>query len=390
MSGPSIGFSLKLLGRSSDHTIRAIMGFAWIIAIIIATSGIITGFAVAIFGLTEQVGYSNRFTIKPIDPDKKMPNNIIERLSHGDFREVMPIARKIANFSANGKILQTHLIGTNLTTLTRLFAEQAIIEGRPPYINQTPLECLKGIEVKGYLTTNITYHIHNEAQLGNCEVVGVISGVAELQQAIIVNLEDFATMIGETQTELSYNEVKLQTETVLTLSEMKKTLSNILNEDYEEILVWNEQQADIFTGTLIRDISGKLELLYFVLLIIALLRLFHSISWFAITNERTFLILRTIGLSKERLFLLVIILGQIVGSIGFVLGLIIGYSLPPIVISVISTIFGISFLVTEFPITNIAPLWLVSTIITTMATIWPSFKVIRTPPSKISMLIKEK
>ncbi len=381
---------LKLLGCRSEHTIRSILGFAWIIAVIIATSGIITGFALSIFGLTEQLGYSNRFSIRPIDPDQEISREIVEKLYQGDFVEILPLAKRMANFSSKGMVLQTNLIGTNLTALTRLFTSSRIVEGRIPKTNQTPIECLQGMEVSGYLTSDISYLIHKENLYEMSDVVGTITGVAELQQTIMVDLEDFAKIIDESLTKLNYSEVKIKTKGTFTLKNVEKTLRELLNNKYREIMVWNEQQADVFSETLIKDIFSKLELLFIVLLIIALARLFHSISWFVTTFERTFLIMRAIGLSKEKLFVLMMILGQVVGNMGFVLGVIIGYSLPPLALSMLTTFFGVGFLVTEFPLTSIIPLWLVSVIITTLATIAPGLKMSSTPPAKISILINKR
>jgi ABC-type lipoprotein release transport system permease subunit len=67
----------------------------------------------------------------------------------------------------------------------------------------------------------------------------------------------------------------------------------------------------------------------------------------------------------------------------------VGYALPPIIIAILSTVFGIGFLVTEFPLPNIGSLWLISVIIIATATIIPSLRISNTPPAKISMLIRE-
>jgi ABC-type antimicrobial peptide transport system permease subunit len=342
-----------------------------------------------IFNLTEQAGYSNQFTLRSKNLDKKISKETVEKLNQGDFNLILPLAKEISTFSTPTTKLQTELVGANLTTLIALFKDSNIIEGKLPESHQTPLECIQGVEIRGYSMQNLTYTIQKGNLSGDCKVVGTVTGIAELQQSIIVNLDDFATITGDPLVNVSYSEIKIQTRRILSITEMKDKLAEILTDQYPEIIVWNEQQADIFLETLMSDILRNLELLYFVLLIIAFIRLFHFISWFTISQERIFLIMRALGMSRTRLFLLIVILGQIIGNIGLLLGVFVGYALPPIIIAILSTVFGIGFLVTEFPLPNIGSLWLISVIIIATATIIPSLRISNTPPAKISMLIRE-
>ena len=377
----SITFALRLIGRNVDHSINAATGFALIIAIIIATSGIITGFSATIFGLTEQAGYSNRFAIKP-----KQSYNItvdtIEKLEQSGIGSILPLAKRNLNFSTREKTLQTDLVGTNLSLLGNIFDGMKLFEGTLPNKTNIPMECFQGIEIRGYLIAGELVRIESLNQTIN--ITGTLTGLAELQQTIIIDLENYATLIGESLENLQYNEIKINTDASLTIKEMKARLTKILGSHFS---VWNEQQADVFAKKLQRDIESKLEILFAVLFIIALIRLFHSISWFAIKYERTLLIMRAMGMTKWQLFIMMLLLGQVVGNIGFVLGVIIGYFSPPIILSFMTSMLNVDFLVTEYPIVDLLPLWLASVIIVSIATVIPSIRIITTPPSKISMLI---
>ncbi len=380
----SITFALRLIGRNADHSINAATGFALIIAIIISTSGIIVGFSDTIFGLTEQLGYSNRFAIKP-DSSHKITKETIEKLEQSVIGSILPLAKKNLNFSTREKTLQTDLIGTNLSLLGEIFTDMELFEGTLPNKSNTPMECLQGIEIRGYLIANELTQI--ELLNKSLNITGTLTGLAELQQTILIDLEHYATLLGQSLENLQYNETKINTEESLTMEEMRERLTKILGYDFS---VWNEQQADVFAKKLREDIYSKLEILFWVLLLIALIRLIHSISWFAIKYERTLLIMRAMGMSKTQLFVMIVLLGQVVGNIGFVLGVIIGYFSPPIILSFMTSILNVDFLVTEYPIFDLLPLWLASVIIVSIATIIPSIKITNTPPSKISMLIMQR
>ncbi|MFX1283444.1 MAG: FtsX-like permease family protein [Promethearchaeota archaeon] len=390
MFGQLTTLCLRLIGRSAKHSIHSIIGFALIVTIVITVSGIITGVSTSIYEITAQSTPSFQFSMRMIDSENKITNDIIETLYLGDFESVLPVVKTRANFSANGKLLQTELIGTNLTTLTSFYSWVYMLEGYVPHSNQTPIECIQGADIRGYFTSNITYTLLTENQSGACKIVGTITGVAELQQTIMVHINDFKTIIGESETDLGFSEVKIKVKESISLVDFEKILSDLLGNNYKDILVWKEQQPEIYTNTIFKEILAKLELLYIFLFVLVMIRLYHNITWFVITYERTFLIMRAIGLSRERLLLLMILLGLIVGNIGFFMGVLIGIILPPMVLSILTAVLNVRFVVTLAPISIIAPLWILSMIITTGATIIPSLKISRTSPSKISMLIKEK
>ncbi len=383
----SITFPLRLIGRNAGHSLNTASAFALIIAIIISTFGIIDGFSTSISGLIVQAGYSNRFTIKPEDPEHTISNTTLERLYQENLGYVLPLAKKTTLFETQNISLQTDLVGTNVTGLNKIFIDMQLFDGRLPEKNKSIIECIKGFEVRGILEENELINITlSENLFGSCYAIGTLSGIAELQQSIIVHLEDYATLVNKSLDNLEYNEIKIRTTESFTQSEIVKKLKRILG---DELTIWNEQQADVFAEKLREDLYDKLILFFIILLIIALVRLFHSISWFVIEYERTLLIMRAIGMSRERLFIIIIMLGQIIGNLGFIFGGIIGYAVPSIIIGLMSGILAVDFLVTEYPLIGLIPLWLTSVVIITTAGIFASIQIIKTPPSKISMLVME-
>jgi ABC-type lipoprotein release transport system permease subunit len=381
---------LRLLGRSVDHSVHSISGYAWGIAVIIAISGIMSGFSTTIFGLTERTALSNQFSIKSTNPAKSLSNEIIEKLNLGEFDSILPITRSWVNFTSNEGFVQAELVGTNLTSLFSLYLEANVIEGTLPRINQTPVECLQGFELRGYLQSSVNYLLLNENISGNCDLVGTIAGVAELQQVIILHISDYLQIVGKNVTEIGFNEVKIKVRRSILLTDLKESLSKLLGNDYQDIIIWKESQAEVFARVMFKEILSKLELLYLVIFFLVIVRLYHNITWFTITYERTFLIMRALGLSRERLFFIMMILGLIMGNIGFGIGVLIGLIIPPTVLSLLTAFFSLNFIVVPLLINNIVQLWSISMVIITVATLIPSWKISRISPSKISQLIKEK
>jgi ABC-type lipoprotein release transport system permease subunit len=382
--------SLRLIGRSTDHSIHSISGYVWGIAVIIAISGIMTGFSTTIYGLTERTAINSQFSIKSINPEKSISNDIFEKLNIGEFDSVLPIARSWANFSTNEGSVQAELVGTNLTTIFFLYSEANVIEGTLPRINQTPVECLQGFELRGYLTSTINYSLLNENTTGNCDLVGTIAGVAELQQVIILHLSDYQLIVKNNITEIGFNEIKIKVRRSILLSDLEETVSKLLGTDYQDIIIWKESQAEVFARVMFKEILSKLELLYLVVFFLIIVRLYHNITWFTITYERTFLIMRALGLSRERLFFIMMTLGLILGNIGFGIGVLIGLIIPPTVLSLLTAVVSLNFIIVPISINIIVQLWIISMVIIITATIIPSWKISQITPSKISQLIREK
>ena len=382
----SITFPLRLIGRNAGHSLNTVSAFALIIAIIISTFGIIDGFSGSISGLIVQAGYSNRFTITPKDPENTISNSTLARIYQEKLGHILPLVKMRTLFWTQNKSLQTDLVGTNITGLNKIFLNMKLFNGELPEKNKSTVECIKGIEVQS-LGKNETVNINiSENFIGTFYVTGTLSGIAELQQAYIVHLEDYATLVNESFHSLTYNEIKIRTSESFTQQEIEQKLTEILG---KELIIWNEQQADVFADKLREDLYEKLILFFIILLIIALVRLFHGISWFVIEYERTLLIMRAIGMSRERLFIMIIMLGQIIGNLGFIFGGIIGYAVPPIILALMTGTSGVDFLVTEYPLVSLIPLWLTSVLIIMIAGIFSSVRIVKTPPSKISVLIME-
>ncbi|MHA2365874.1 MAG: ABC transporter permease [Candidatus Hodarchaeales archaeon] len=392
----SITFTLRLIGRDEKHSINTVIGFALIIALIIGSSGIITGFSKTIFGLTDQVGQSNRFAMKPNDAGNKINNEVLQVLIENSHKigQILPLAKRRANFSSEGRTLETDLVGTNFTILESLFPDSVLTEGVFPNESNVPFECLEGSELRGFLGKQKPMYIQIENRLINSTIVGSMSGIGELQQVVLVEFTSFCNILNISYEELIYTEIKIRTDNLMNVDSLINLINDILQENgfesHDEYQIWNEQQAEEFSLSFINEIYNKLEIFFAVLFVIALIRLFHSISWFVIHYERSLLIMRSMGMTRKRLFSMMLLLGQVVGNIGFIFGITLGYGVPPIVISLMTNFLDVNFLVTEFPIEYVLGIWIIALLIITAATIIPSAKISNTPPSKISMLVKER
>ena len=84
-------FTIRIIGRSQKHSFRSIMGFALIISMMIATSGVISGFTAEIFGITQKAGNSPSIFIQSNNLNDGIPSELLNLLNHTNIDYVLPI-----------------------------------------------------------------------------------------------------------------------------------------------------------------------------------------------------------------------------------------------------------------------------------------------------------
>lgn len=385
----SLNFVIRLLGRSRKHTLQMIVGYAIIIAIIISTYSIISGFSTTIYGLTEQAGQSNRFIIRSQKDGSYLPVSLVNNLTKNEFLTVLPLAKSPCFISNENFYIKTQLIGTNLSHLLD-FYHSSLEKGFLPVHNNSHIGGILGSEISDqflYQTINCTIQGNIEIS-SKIAISGSMTRTDSFNQAILVHLEDYINILNKTIDSVDFIEIHIKTDRFISLNEFQEIITKIIPENLIEYSIWNEQQADVFTKTLLSDIFIRLNLLFIILLLIATIRLFHGITWYTMTYEQIYLVLRSIGMSKKSLFINIIILSQFVGNLAFIAGVFFGYSFSPLLVSVISVILNSSFFTTPISLLELVLLWFFSLVIITLASVYPSYRVSKIPPSKIASLIK--
>ncbi|MFX0150258.1 MAG: FtsX-like permease family protein, partial [Candidatus Hodarchaeota archaeon] len=167
-----------------------------------------------------------------------------------------------------------------------------------------------------------------------------------------------------------------------TISELESQLKAYLH----ILIIRPEQQADIFTFSFFSDIISRLNLLFGVLFIIALIRLFHTISWFVEKYERDLLIMRSMGMSSFQMISLVLLLAGIIGNVGLFTGIILGFLIPTLIVAILTLFFREGFLIPNFAGSTLISLFLLSNVITLIAALYPAINITLKRPGTISML----
>lgn len=362
------------------------MGFALIITMMIAISGVISGFSAEIFGLTRKVGDSPSIFIQTKNPNEGLSPEILAMIDHTNIKHVLPFSEKKVLFSSiNGSFL-SFLVGVNISKLMNYYSIADIYAGRSPQSNNNITECLVGKDIHhliGSSEINFTDDsIKTEYQL---HIVGLIQNVKEFQNTILIALKDYKMIFNKILTQNLYQGVKISLKNGRFVQETISDLKVVLKDYVQNLAIKPGQQTDIFTKSLFSDIINQLGLLFGVLFIIALIRIFHTTSWFVRKYERDLLIMRAMGLSNMQIISLIVLLAEIIGNIGFIMGLFFGFLIPSLIFTLLSIFFSGGFIIPEFDITTIILLLFFSNLVSVVAALYPAIIISQKKPSTLSL-----
>ena len=362
------------------------MGFALIISMMIATSGVISGFSAEIFGITKKAGDSPSIFIQASNPIDGLPAELLDLISHTNIEQILPIAEKRVKISSINTSIYTSVIGVNISKLMLYYSKAEIYAGRRPESNDSLIECLVGKDLHP-LVSSSKINLTDDSNETNTQVhvVGFVQNINEFQNVILVEMKDYSTIFNKTSSNNAYQRIKIKLKNSYFIDETIADLKVILRDYIQTLSIKPEQQAEIFTESLFSDIMRQLSLLFGVLFIIALIRIFHAISWFVRKYERDLLIMRATGLSVLQIIFLVILLAEMIGNIGFIMGMIFGFLIPSLIFTILSVFFIGGFLIPEFDIHTIFLLFFFSNLISVVAALYPAVVIARKKPSALSM-----
>jgi ABC-type lipoprotein release transport system permease subunit len=361
------------------------MGFALIIAMIIAVSGVISGFSSQIFGITAKAGDSESLYIAPSSHSDSLPAILPSLLSHTNIDVVLPLMEKTIELISSNSSFTVKILGVNLSTLFDFYSQGELIGGTLPKSSNTSIECLIGKELQLLLPT-LDIFIKNQPIYFSKElyVAGVIQNVKELQFVVILDTNDYLTFFNSTHGNHGYQMIKVLLKNSAFTHETITDLQSSLNDQFPNLIIKPGKQADIFTASMFSDILAQLNLLFGVLFIIALIRIFHSISWFLAHYEREFLIMRACGLSSVQLITIVGILAVIIGNTGLIIGLMFGLVIPSIIFSILALFFHGSFIIPNFSLSLTVITIAISNIIFCIAATFPAVRLSFIKPNRLS------
>ena len=207
----------------------------------------------------------------------------------------------------------------------------------------------------------------------------------ELQYTIILGINDYYKVFNSTLDTSGYQLIKILLKNGAFTHDTIYDLQSSLSFHFPNLIIKPEKQADIFTSSMFSDILAQLNLLFGVLFIIVLIRIFHSVSWFLSNYEREFLIMRACGLSSKQLFSLIVILALLIGNAGLFIGLILGLIIPSLIFSVLTLFFQGSYIVPNFSFSMLTTVIILSNIIMVLAATFPAIQLSLVKPNRLSI-----
>lgn len=362
------------------------MGFALIISMMIATSGVISGFTVQIFGITETVSGSPSIFIQNKDPSVGIHPEILTLINHTNIKLVLPIAEHIRTVSSRNGEFNTLIVGVNISEFMSYYPRADIYAGRLPKFNVNVTECLMGQDLQSIIRSSEINLTENSSGIQHqLHVSGLVQNVKEFQSAIIIDITDYTRIFAMEFNQNLYQRIKIRLKNEKFVDETIISLRNLLQDYYPTITIKAERQADIFTISLFSDIIAQLNILYGVFFVIALIRIFHSVSWFIRKYERDLLIMRSMGMSVPQLVFLIVVLAGIIGNIGFFVGLFFGFLIPSLIFTILTLFFNVGFIIPDFVIPTILTLFIISNFVILLAIIYPAIIITQKKPSILSL-----
>jgi ABC-type antimicrobial peptide transport system permease subunit len=362
------------------------MGFALIISMMIASSGVISGFSAQIFGITEKAGGSPSIFIQTKNPSVGLHPELLTIINHTNIEQVLPIAERNRTVSSRKGVFNLLVVGVNISEFMEYYFKADVYFGRFPKSNASVTECLIGKDLQpiiGSSEINLTDDLIGTRQ--QLSIIGLVQNVKEFQSAIIVEITDYPKIFNQNLTHYLYQRIKIRLKNSRFVDETLTFLTTLLKDYLPSLTIKPEQQADIFTASLFSDILYQLTILFGVFFIIALIRIFHAVSWFVRNYERDLLIMKSMGMSTSQMIFLIVVLAGIIGNTGFFIGLFFGILIPPLIFTILTLFFSISFIIPDFVIATILALLILSNLVILLAVLYPVIIITRKKPSNLSL-----
>ena len=141
------------------------MGFAIIISMMIATSGVISGFTAQIFGITELAGDSPSIFIQHSNLSEGLSPNILSFINHTNIVQVLPIAEQKNYLTSLSGSFSSYIVGVNISKFMNYYTKAELFAGRFPQSNASSIECIVGKDLHALIGSsklNMTDSSHED------------------------------------------------------------------------------------------------------------------------------------------------------------------------------------------------------------------------------------
>lgn len=316
----------RFLKSNKGQTTLILIGIAIGVSVQIFIGSLIDGLQNSLIDKT--IGSSSHITIIPIGKDKYFNNNdlLIDKLRQDDrFLSVSKSLDSSAFLFKDDESYPIIIRGIEFNEANKIYKfDKKLVDGRIPEKNFEVLVGKNLVEETGIEIGDNVNIITPEGKSKDLEVVGVYDlKVASLNKSWVVTTLNSSMNIFDNEDKLS--SIETQVKDVFSADIIAKDLEEALDKEDLKSLNWKEQNEELLSGLAGQSASSYM-IQVFVLLAV-LLGIASVLAISVVQKSKQIGILKAMGIKDKTASLVFLFQGLILGSIGSILGTILGLSL---------------------------------------------------------------
>lgn len=322
--------SIKFIAIQNKFSYRLVFEISLVITLVISISGIINGVSGQFVTLLTQTN-TNPGSYLLLEQNmtyekSNIPIEVIERIDVTYLDFFTPIVLSKANLTIDYDLSYYH---ANVSSMINTKDDFYIIEGAVPL---TENDILIGEGLMLQMDPEMTFPNH----------ISLIFGDTLIKKQIVGVFKDSSPFYYGFLSEISYDWYNLtyvsayqfHIKNNLVFPDFKEKLYEIISDSkYNfEISIISLRKSDDLSIAFFEDLRSLFDNLQFLLLILLILKVTHSSFTLFNRYSQEFWVLRTLGMSERNLQLLFYMVLAIIGNIGLAYGIVIGITLPQIIL----------------------------------------------------------
>ena len=350
----------RIIQRNYTHSLKAIRGLGFTIAIIISLLALITGLSFEASAIIFQSGESQSLIIEKNDGGL-FPSNLLANFTLSQSLSVLPMLDSSVQLQSSDINTYVDFIKMNLTLYFTTHKLSYIQQGRLPLNNS---EIVIGSNLANVL--NITVGANLILNHTTYNIVGIVVDEYGLLNSVLSDSSNLSLV----------NSIEI----VLSNSNYGQTLISYLHSylPSEYSVVFKQRNID-FLNSIVTEFLSKFVFIVIIIAILSCIRIYFFTNWIIINHLRDFLILRVIGYSKIQMLFIIISFGIIIGNLAILYGTVLGLFLPILFASLIKSLFSIRYIPFFPPIDFFIYTILILNFFLVIGSIKPALDVINSP-----------
>ena len=319
----SIGW--RFLKSSKGQTLLIVIGILIGVAVQVFVGSLIEGLQVSLVDGT--IGNSSQVTILPEEKGGTFEDDLFDQITEDE--RITAVSK---SFSRNGFIIQDEdetvavlLRGFEFEEANEIYNfEEAVIDGEQPSAEN---EVLIGKELAEEAELSIGDTLEFAAttdSLSELEVVGIFDlGVTSLNESWVISELATAQEVFEEDNQLT--NIETQVDDVFAADTIASDILNEIGDDNFEITNWKEENESLLSGLSGQSVSSYMIQVF--VLVAVLLGIASVLAISAVQKSKQLGILKAMGIKDKIAGRIFLFQGFILGTIGSILGALVGIGL---------------------------------------------------------------